>query len=300
MSNTAIIFPGQGTQIIGMGKDLYENYPVAKEMFDRADEIFGEKISDLCFSGPEEKIKQTMYQQVAIYVVSCIAFKIFKDHSGDYSLPEYFAGLSLGEYTALYASGAVSFEDGLNLVKNRGEFMQQAAENNPSGMLAIIGAEKEDLVEFDGKELYIANLNCPGQVVVSVAADKKDDVAQMLTDKGFKRVIALEVSGGFHSPFMKEAEENLAKVVEATPFSDVEIPVISNIDALPYKDAATLKKNLIAQLTGSVLWAKSVEFMKDKGVTNFYEVGPNKVLKGILRKIDRGLVVVNKGVVSDF
>lgn len=300
MSKIAVIFPGQGTQIIGMGKDLYDNYPIAKEMFEKADEIFGESISSLCFNGPEELLKKTLYQQVAIYVVSAIAYTIFKDYSAGFTTPAYYSGLSLGEYSALFAAGAISFEDGLKLVQKRAQYMQSAAENNASGMIAVIGANKEDLEEFDGKDFFIANLNCPGQVVVSVEAAKMDDVIAKLIDKGFKRVIPLEVSGGFHSPFMKEAEENLAKIVESTPFNDIEIPVICNIDAKPYTDAASLKNNLVKQLTGSVLWWKSVDLMKNNDVTTFYEVGPNKVLKGILRKIDRSLVVENKGVASDF
>ena len=300
MSKIAILFPGQGAQFIGMGKELYDNYPVAKEMFDQADDIFGESISGLCFNGPVEMLKKTMYQQVAIYVVSCAAFRVFAECSSTYSEPAYFAGLSLGEYTALYASGAVTFEDGLKLVKKRAEAMQVSSENNPSTMLAVIGANKEDLDQFDGNELYIANLNCPGQVVVSVAADKADAVVALLTGKGFKRVIALDVSGGFHSPYMADAEKKLAEVVDKTPFSDITIPVVSNVDASCYIDAAVLKTNLVKQLTGSVLWWKSVDLMREDGVTTFYEVGPGNVLKGILRKIDRSLVVENKCVVADF
>ena len=300
MSKVAIIFPGQGAQFVGMGKDLYDNYPVVKEMFDIADDVFGESISSLCFNGPEDMLKKTLYQQVAIYVLSAAAYKVFSDRSATYSQPAYFAGLSLGEYTALYASGAVSFEDGLKLVKNRAQSMQLAAENNPSTMLAVIGAEKKDLKSFDGKELYIANLNCPGQVVVSVAKDKVEQVTELLVTKGFKRVIQLEVSGGFHSPFMADAEKKLSDVVEKTLFNDVEIPIVSNVDACAYTDSAQLKENLVKQLTGSVLWWKSIDFMRKNGVTTFYEVGPNKILKGILRKIDRSLVVENKCAVADF
>ena len=289
---TAILFPGQGTQFAGMGKALYEGSSLAKEMFTRADEVFGDKLSEICFNGPDDRLKQTRYQQAAIYAVSAVAFELFKQREG-YLRPSYFAGLSLGEYTALYAAGAVSFENGLLLVKKRAELMQLAGENNPSTMLAVIGADKEDLVDLDGKELYIANLNCPGQVVASVANDKAEKVKDLLVGRGFKRVVQLEVSGGFHSPFMKMAEEGLENAIKSTAFNNAEVPVICNIDAQPYTDSIVLKRNIVKQLTGSVLWHRSVEYMKANRVEKFYEIGPGNVLKGILRKIDKALDVEN-------
>jgi [acyl-carrier-protein] S-malonyltransferase len=297
MDKTSIVFPGQGAQFVGMGRDLYDKYQVARNMFAKADEVFGEKISDICFNGPEETLKETLYQQVAIYTVSAIACAIWKERGEAVSCT---AGLSLGEYTALYAAGVVTFEDGLKLVKKRAESMQKAAQNNPSGMLAVIGAEKKDLEALDGKDYYIANLNCPGQVVVSVAADKLQTVQEDLAAKGFKRVMPLAVSGGFHAPFMRDAEAELERAVLDTEFVDAKIPVICNVDAEAHTNASELKENLVRQLTGSVLWWKSVENMKAVGVGTFYEVGPGQVLKGILRKIDKGLNVKNYGKAEDF
>ncbi|MBN2120365.1 MAG: ACP S-malonyltransferase [Candidatus Omnitrophica bacterium] len=298
MSKMAVIFPGQGSQYEGMGKDLFDNFHEAKALFDKADSILGQDISSVCFSGSDLKLKDTLYQQLAIFLVSSVNFQILKSKKD--IQPLFYAGLSLGEYTALYAGGVLSFQDALVLVKKRAEFMAQAARNNPSCMYAVLGVNSEDLEEGNSGLFYIANLNCPGQVVISLDADKKEAVRQYFEVKQAKRIVELEVSGGFHSPFMKEAEANLREVAYSLNFRDAEIPIVSNVDAVAYRDKDQIRKSLIEQLTKPVLWAKSVEYMRKEGVTLFYEVGPSKVLKGILRKIDSTLKVVNFGSMQDF
>ena len=298
MNKIAVIFPGQGAQFQGMGKDLYDTFPQAKEVFDRADSILGQKISRICFTGSAEDLKDTLFQQLAVFVTSAASLDVLRAKKE--FTPCLCAGLSLGEYTSLYAAGALSFEGALTLVKRRAEVMAEAAASNPSCMFAVLGLERGDLEAYDKDFFYIANLNCPGQVVISLGQDKADRVKKLLEEKGAKRVIALEVSGGFHSPFVKRAEKGLQQAVASAGLKDAAIPIVSNVDAAPHKDKESIAKNLILQLTSPVLWWKSIDYMKSQGITSFYEVGPSKVLRGIVRKIDSSLGVTNYGSLADF
>ena len=298
MSNIAVIFPGQGSQFIGMGKDLFDNFKEAKEIFNKADSVLNQKISQVCFNGPLEKLKDTLYQQLSVFLVSVVSFEILK--SKKEITPSFYAGLSLGEYTALYASRVLDFESCLSLVKERARLMAQVSKDKPCCMYAVLGLNKEDLEEADKELFYIANLNCPSQVVISLEAVNKEAVKKYLESKGAKRIIELEVSGGFHSPFMRPAEEELSKIIYSLDFKDAQIPIVSNVDAVANRDKGKIKDNLIKQLTFPVLWARSVEYMNKEGVSLFYEVGPLKILKGILRKISPSLEVLNFGSLQDF
>lgn len=286
----AVIFPGQGAQYSGMGKSLYDSYPKARDIFDKANDICDIDLSGKCFNGPDSDLKDTSIQQLAILVTSLAAFEVFKEKGKSLG---YLSGLSLGEYSCLYAAGVLSLNDVIVLVKERALAMQRAASINPSTMLAVLGLEPEDLREKGKKDgFYIANLNAPGQVVVSLGLDDKSKVKGSLEAMGAK-VIELAVSGGFHSPFMEPAAQQLKKVIEKLSFNDAQIPIVSNVTAKAYKDKETIRENLIKQLVSPVLWQGCVEFMAGEGVGTFFEVGPSKVLRGLMRKINSQLKVVN-------
>ncbi len=284
----AVVFPGQGAQYVGMGKEFYERYSESKRIFSLADEVLGYRISDICFNGPEEKLKDTGVQQLAILTVSCAIFEACKEHILKDTL--YLAGLSLGEYTALYAGGVLEFSDLIILVRERAEAMQQASLLNPSCMLAVIGLDIEVLRSNNSLGFYIANVNSPNQIVVSVHKDKKEEIKDRLISLGAKRVVELRVSGGFHSPFMEPAKDRLEKVLEKMTFKEASIPIVSNFDAQPYTSPEKIKDNLLNQLTHTVLWKECVEFMA-QSVDTFVEIGPSKVLTGLIRKICTSPVV---------
>jgi len=294
----AVVFPGQGSQFVGMGKDLYSNFTDAKELFEKADDFLKEDISKICFEGPVEKLRDTLYQQLGVFLVSAVCWEILKKYLS--VKPCFFSGLSLGEYTCLYSAGVLSFEDSLFLVKKRAEFMASASLKNPSLMLAVLGLEREDLEEFNKELFYIANLNSPQQVVISLSKERKAEVMKLLEEKGAKKVVELEISGGFHSPFMEPAQQLLREVIDSLEFKPPSVPIVSNIDAQPHREVSKIKANLVAQLTFPVLWKDSVEFMAKEGVELFYEVGPSKVLRGLLRRINPGLKVLNFGCLEDF
>ena len=280
----AYVFPGQGAQYTGMGKDLYENSPVARELFEKANEILGFDITKIMFEGSADELKQTKVTQPAIFLHSVILSKVL----GDQFKPEMTAGHSLGEFSALVTAGALSFEDGLKLVSKRAQAMQKACEAQPSTMAAIVGCEDE-LVEQVCAEVegvvVPANYNCPGQLVISGAVDAVNKACELLKAKGAKRALVLPVGGAFHSPLMEPAREELAAAIEATSFSAPVCPVYQNVDAKPQTNPEAIKKNLIDQLTSPVRWTQIMENMVADNATSFVEVGPGTVLQGLVKKV---------------
>lgn len=285
----AYIFPGQGAQFVGMGKDLYENSEVAKEMFEKANEILGFRITDIMFDGTAEDLKQTKVTQPAVFLHSVILAKVVADFN-----PDMVAGHSLGEFSALVANGALSFEDGLKLVSQRALAMQKACEKEPSTMAAVLGLEDQVVEqvcsEIDGI-VVAANYNCPGQLVISGSTGAVTLACERMKEAGAKRALMLPVGGAFHSPLMKPAEEELAAAIANTNFSTPICPVYQNVTTTAVTDPEEIKKNLIAQLTAPVKWTQSVQQMIKDGATDFVEVGPGKVLQGLVKKIDRNAEV---------
>ena len=281
----AYIFPGQGAQFVGMGKDLYEN-PLAKELFEKANEIIGFRISDIMFGGTDEELKQTNVTQPAIFLHSVILAKVL----GDDFKPEMVAGHSLGEFSALVAANALSFEDGLKLVIARANAMQKACELQPSTMAAILGLADEVVEEVcAGIDAVVvpANYNCPGQLVISGSIEGIDEACEKLTAAGAKRALKLNVGGAFHSPLMEPAKIELQEAIENTTVLTPICPIYQNVNAKPTIDPETIKANLIAQLTGAVRWTQTATNMIADGGTTFIEVGPGSVLQGLVRKVSR-------------
>ncbi|NQT22649.1 MAG: ACP S-malonyltransferase [Candidatus Omnitrophica bacterium] len=295
--DVAYIFPGQGAQYVGMGKDLYDAYPVCKEIFDKANQILKFDLTKLCFEGPKEDLTITSNSQVAILTHSIAALKALETNPlPDLQyIPKFALGLSLGEYSALIASGCLSFEEGLRLVRKRGEFMDMAAKKNPGKMVSIIGMSVQD-VEGLCKGIgscEIANINCPGQVVVSGKATNIELLAGLAKDKGAKRAILLDVSGAFHSDLMTPAKDKLEKEIENVEFKAPIYPIISNVTAKPTQDPTEIKQNLIKQVNSRTLFEASIRYVMDQGIKTYIEAGPGTVLKGLLRKIDKSLQVIN-------
>ncbi len=282
----AYVFPGQGAQFVGMGKDLYDNSPEAKALFEKANELLGFRITDLMFNGTDEDLKQTKVTQPAIFLHSVLLVKSL----GENFHPDMVAGHSLGEFSALVANGVLSFEDGLLLVSKRALAMQKACEAESSTMAAIVGLDDET-VEKVCKEIDAvvvpANYNCPGQLVISGSLQGVDQACARLTELGAKRALKLMVGGAFHSPLMEPARQELANAINSTPFSVPVCPVYQNVNAKPSTDPNVIRENLIAQLTGPVRWAQTVKNMIADGCTSFTEVGPGQVLQGLVKKIDR-------------
>lgn len=284
----AYIFPGQGAQFTGMGLDLYEKSPLAQELFEKANEILGFSITDVMFEGTPEELKQTKVTQPAIFLHSVILAKVL----GDDFKPEMVAGHSLGELSALVANGVLSFEDGLTLVSKRAMAMQKACEAQPSTMAAVLGLEdkivEDTCAEIDGV-VVAANYNCPGQLVISGEVEAIEKACEILTEKGARRALVLPVGGAFHSPMMEPAREELAAAIKETTFSEPTCPVYQNVPAKAITNPEEIKENLIAQLTAPVKWTQCIQAMITDGGTEFIEVGPGKVLQGLMRKIDRSV-----------
>ena len=282
----AYVFPGQGAQFVGMGKDLYDQSPLAKQYFEKANLILGFRITDLMFEGTPEDLRQTKVTQPAIFLHSVISALVL----GDDFKPDMVAGHSLGEFSALVASKALTFEDGLLLVSKRAMAMQKACEAQESTMAAILGLSDEiveEVCESIKEEVVVpANYNCPGQIVISGSIQGIDKACEILKEKGAKRALKLSVGGAFHSPLMQPASEELQAAIKATTFSTPVCPVYQNVNAYPQTDPAAIKENLIAQLTAPVRWTQTVKNMVNDGATEFFELGPGEVLKGLIKKIN--------------
>ncbi len=299
MVDVAYLFPGQGAQYVGMGKELYDTYPAAKEIFDKANEILKFDLTKLCFEGPKQDLIITSNCSVAIVTHSVAALRVLEtvySQQGEQQYnPKFALGLSLGEYSALIAAGSLSFEDGLRLVRKRGEFMDMAAKKNPGKMVSIIGMTQEQVEDLckgiGGCE--IVNLNCPGQIVVSGKTTNIELLAGLAKDKGARRAIILDVSGAFHSSLMTPAKEKLEKEIEKVAFNTPTYPIIGSVTAKPTQDPLEIKQNLISQVNSRTLFEASIRYVAEQGIKVYLEIGPGTVLRGLLRKIDKSLQVIN-------
>lgn len=294
MGKIAFVFPGQGSQTVGMGKQLAEQYPEVMEYFNKADDTLSINLSKLIFEGPQEELTLTANTQPALLTTSAAILERFRKSA---IKPDFVAGHSLGEYTALVAAGALTFEDGVFAVRKRGEFMEGAVPNGEGSMAAVLGLDRQPLSEATAKvsesgfPVSLANLNCPGQIVISGSRKGVELAGEKAREAGAKRVIPLEVSGPFHSSLMEPAASQLREVLDGLKMKDAQIPVIANVSAKPMTDAEEIKKNLIEQLYSPVLWEDSVVKMIDLGVDTFIEIGPGKVLSGLIKKINRSVKI---------
>jgi [acyl-carrier-protein] S-malonyltransferase len=300
MSKTALLFAGQGAQAIGMGKDLAEKFPSAKAWFDRANAALGYDLASICFNGPEAELIKTEHAQPGIFLVSWVAFQLLKEQAPSLKFGAA-AGLSLGEFTALTAAGAMSFEDGLRVVCQRGKFMQEACEATRGGMAAVIGLDETPTREVCAEAgVVLANLNCPGQLVISGETDKIAKAVELAKVKGAKRAIPLPVAGAYHSPLMAGAQPKLQAELARVKLLSPVVPVISNVTGQPHGGTVEVSTRLVEQVTSSVLWEKSMRYLLAQGFTRFIELGPGTALSGFMKRIDKNAQMLNVADVASF
>ena len=295
MTKTAWVFPGQGSQSVGMCRDLYDSVKTARDVFEAADKALGFPISKLCFEGPEEELRQTINAQPALVTASYACLEAAKEIGGEkLDTPAFLAGHSLGEYTALAVAGVFDFTTGVRLARERGRLTHEAGQKRAGSMSAILGLDKVKLAEICQKtDTIMANINCPGQIVISGAAENVAKTNEMATAAGASRAILLQVSGAFHSPLMQPAVEGLIKYLDATAFKAPSIPVIGNVTALPLTTPEEVKTELKKQLLSPVQWQRGIEYMIKQGVTRFIEIGPGKVLTGLIKRINKEVATLN-------
>jgi [acyl-carrier-protein] S-malonyltransferase len=298
MSQTAFLFPGQGSQYVGMGQDLYEAYPEARATFNQADKVLGFALSELCFNGPEETLNDTINTQPAIFVTSVALLRALE--GGKLHAPAFVAGHSLGEYSALAAAGAMDFASGLRLVRERGRLMEEAGERSPGGMAAVLGLETETVNEVcrqarkeTGGVIQVANYNSPGQIVISGDFRARDVAIELAKAEGAKKVVPLAVSIAAHSPLMECIVDEFRQAVKATEFRTPTVPVVANVSAAPLTSVEALREELVQQLTSPVRWVESVQYMIGQGVAEFVELGPKDVLTKLMRRIDKNVQAMN-------
>ncbi|QMV40210.1 ACP S-malonyltransferase [Cohnella cholangitidis] len=296
MGKIAFVFPGQGAQAVGMGKDVYESHAAARAIFDQADAALGFSISKLAFEGPDDELRQTANTQPALLATSIALLEAYKAHGVK---PDYVAGHSLGEYSALVAAGALAFDDAVRLVRARGQFMEQAVPSGQGAMAAVLGAERDALqtlcadIAASGSIVELANVNCPGQIVVSGSADGVAAVAERGKEAGAKRVIPLDVSGPFHSSLMQPAANNLSAKLASTDFNDAQVPVVANVHAKPVTSGQELRELLVKQVVSPVQWEDTIKYLISEGVDTFVEIGSGTVLAGLIKKIDKSVQVIS-------
>jgi [acyl-carrier-protein] S-malonyltransferase len=293
MSKTALLFAGQGAQVVGMGKDLAEKVPSGKVWFDLANSVLGYDLTSICFNGPEAELTKTENAQPGIFLVSWVTFQLLKEHMPALTF-EATAGLSLGEFTALAAADAMSFEDGLKLVRQRGRFMQEACEATRGGMAAIIGLDEKPTREVCAQAgVVLANLNCPGQLVISGETEKIAQACELAKAKGARRALPLAVAGAYHSPLMAGAQPKLQAELARVNLTQPRVTVVSNVTAQPHNGADSIRARLVEQVTSSVRWEESMRFLLEQGFTRFIELGPGTALSGFLKRIDKNAIMLN-------
>ena len=293
MSKTALLFAGQGAQVVGMGQDFAQNCPTAKAWFDRANAALGYDLASICFSGPDAELTQTEHAQPGIFLVSWVAFELLKERVTSLSF-QATAGLSLGEFTALTAASAISFQDGLKVVRLRGRFMQEACAATHGGMAAIIGLDEGPTREVCAQAgVVLANLNCPGQLVISGAKDKIAQACELAKGKGARRALPLPVAGAYHSPLMASAQPRLQTELARVALSSPAVPVIANVTALPHDGPEAIRARLVEQVTSSVRWEESMRYLVAQGFTRFIELGPGAALSGFMKRIDKTAQILN-------
>ncbi|MDD4858963.1 MAG: ACP S-malonyltransferase [Dehalococcoidales bacterium] len=299
MTKAAFVFPGQGSQSVGMGRDLYDNFPAAKAIFDQADNVLGFSISQLCFAGPDDELRKTVNAQPALVTMSFACLQAARAAGAKLPQPAFTAGHSLGEYTALAFAGVLDFGDAVRLARERGRLMYEAGTAQPGSMAAVLGLDEAVLAEVCRQTgVWLANINCPGQLVISGAVMNLNQAMEQAKARGASRVVPLQVSGAFHTPLMQLAADGLSKMISTLQFREPAITIIGNVNAQPLTTAQAVKDELLKQLTSPVQWQRSVEYMAKQNTGTFYEIGPGKVLSGLIKRINKEAATVNIGDVA--